>query len=199
MTLADDVRMHAARIDHEWDRRAIDWPLTPESVVVEVGGYTGRWALQIAERYGPRLYVFEPQHWAYTVCCEVLADRATVEPYGLGAEDGYLPMGAYGTDGSSFVSEQEPFAAGQLKDIGAAFRDLEIRHIDLMLMNIEGYEYALLPHMLGRGILPDRLMVQFHPPEPGGMLTGQMFERLADAGYRVAWTYGVVLTAWERV
>ena len=83
-TRVADVRAHAAALHNEWDRKAIDWPLNHESVVVEVGGYTGRWALQIADRYAPRLFVFEPQFWAFEVCREVLGDRAVVLPYGLG-------------------------------------------------------------------------------------------------------------------
>jgi hypothetical protein len=82
--MLDDVRARAANPEHEWDRRALDWPLTMHSVVVEVGGYCGRWALQIAERYGPRLFVFEPQAWAADVCRAVLGKRANVYTVALG-------------------------------------------------------------------------------------------------------------------
>jgi hypothetical protein len=60
VTLADwvaEAKASAAVVEHPWDVQALDWPLTAESVVVEVGGYKGRWALQIAERYAPRLMV----------------------------------------------------------------------------------------------------------------------------------------------
>jgi FkbM family methyltransferase len=197
--LAAETRAAALDLQHEWDRRAIDWPLDKNSVVVEVGGYKGRWALQIAERYQPRLYVFEPQEWAYGVCCAVLGDRATVLPYGLGVEDGYLPMGEYETDGCSFIKEYEPYAACQIKVIDAVFRHFGITHIDLMLMNIEGYEYTLLPYMFERGILPCRLMVQFHTfADKDGMHLAKIYQRLEEHHYRIAWTYGVMLTAWEK-
>lgn len=195
--MIEDVRRRAATIEHEWDARALDWPLNEQSVVVEVGGYTGRWALQIAERYHPRLYVFEPQPWAADVCHEVLGKRATVIQLALGDDDGEVIMGGWGTDGCSLLKEGgEP--AVRMREIGSLFRNLEIDHIDLMLMNIEGYEYTLIPHMLGQGIFPDRLMVQLHPPDPDGGATERVYLRLAEAGYRVVWTYGIVLTAWER-
>ena len=189
--LTDNVFAAAARIEHEWDARAIDWPLNEQSIVVEVGGYTGRWALQIAERYHCRLEVFEPQPWAAAVCAEVLRPyNASVLPWGVGVRDEELPMGGWETDGCSFVKA----ADGQTCKLAEASQVLP-PHIDLMLMNIEGYEYTLLPHMLDCGILPDRLMVQFHEYDPTA--TGRLFARLADAGYRVVWTYGLVLTAWE--
>jgi len=92
------------------------------------------------------------------------------------------------------------FAAGF--SIGAAFKELKIGRIDLMLMNIESYEYVLLPHMLDAGILPRRLMVQFHPWHDAfdeyGMALAKLHTRLDDLGYKIAWTYGILLTAWER-
>lgn len=193
-----NTRARAAELDHEWDRRALDWPLTRESVVVEVGGYTGRWALQIAERYAPRLYVFEPQLWAAQVCRGVLGSKGIVFPYALGATSGAMLMGEWETDGCSLVKPSAEHPC-EMVEISRTFRELQLSHIDLMLMNIEGYEYTLLPHMLDQGILPQRLMVQFHTfADPDGMQTAQIYERLAATGYRVAWTYGVVLTAWER-
>lgn len=196
MTIADDTRARAAHPEHEWDRKAIDWPLTSDSVVVEVGGYTGRWALQIQERYNPQIVVFEPQFWAFEVCREILSSRTIVLPYGLGIEDGYFPMGKYGTDGCTFVSGGD--GQGRMCDIGRVFAEIGITHIDLMLMNIEGYEYTLIPHMLDRGILPDRLMVQFHP-QPNDERTMAIYDLLETHGYTVVWTYGDVLSAWERV
>lgn len=197
MTYADAARERAAELDHPWDRRALEWPLTHESVVVEAGGYIGRWALQIAERYAPRLYVFEPQGWAYNACREVLGDRATVLGYGLGVADGFAHMRAYETDGCTFVDGDGPMA--EMREIGGVVKRFGLSHIDLMLINIEGYEYTLIPHMLDQGILPQRLMVQFHTfADPSGVETGRIFDRLAEFGYRIAWTYGIVLTAWER-
>jgi FkbM family methyltransferase len=196
--LVAEAKASAAQIDHPWDMRAIDWPdLTPDSVVAEVGGYKGRWALQIAERYRPRLFVFEPQTWAAEVCRAALGDAATVLNYGLGVEDVEHGMGEWETDGCSFVKSSTvgPVHFGLIREIGAAFNRLGITTVDLLLMNIEGYEYMLLPHMLDHGILPRRLMVQFHGSDAD---TTAMFDRLAAAGYTVLWTYGQVLTAWER-
>jgi FkbM family methyltransferase len=185
--MLDDVRARAANPEHEWDRRALDWPLTMSSVVVEVGGYCGRWALQIAERYGSRLFVFEPQAWAADVCRAVLGKRANVYNVALGDQDATLPMGDYETDGCSFGKDGTQ-GMGQMREIGAMFEQCQITNrIDLMLMNIEGYEYTLIPYMLSVGIRPKRLMVQCH---------GDMIDRID--GYRMLWTYGMVLTAWER-
>jgi FkbM family methyltransferase len=196
--LADAARHAAATIEHPWDQRAIEWPLTQESVVIDVGGYIGRWALQIVERYHPRLYVFEPQPWAADVCRDVLGDNATVLPFGLGAESGSMPMGRYETDGCSFLREDAPVVTCPIREIGETLQKIGISTIDLMMMNIEGYEYILLPHMLDQGILPQRLMVQFHPFDAYVAQTGPLQQRMEQAGYRASWAYGLILIAWEK-
>lgn len=195
------ARQAAAAIDHPWDARALEWPLTAESTVIEVGGYIGRWALQIAERFHPRLYVFEPQVWAACVCEAVLGNQAAVLTYGLGTGHATLPMGGWETDGCSFVKPSLgiPGTFGVMREIGETFKALGITHIDLMMMNIEGGEYNLIPHMLDMGILPQRLMVQFHTfADPDGAKLAHIHERMAQAGYIVPWTYGPFLTAWEK-
>lgn len=200
--MADEVRRRAAHVEHVWDERAIDWPLTMSSVVVEVGGYTGRWALQIAQRYAPRLFVFEPQPWAVDVCRAVLGDAAHVYNVALGDRDGTFPMGRWETDGCSLVNVVDNQQTGQMREIKGMLGPLQCQiadRIDLMLINIEGYEYTLLPHMLDVSILPKRLLMQWHLfGDPDGAIMAQHWTRLETLGYRIVWTYGVMLTAWER-
>lgn len=181
----------AANPEHAWDLRAIDWPLTPHSTVIEVGGYKGRWAFQIATRYNPRLFVFEPQPWAASCCAHLMPYQATVETYALGDRDGTVAMSKWGTDGCAIEGGGDEWAP--MREMSAAFDRLGITTIDLMLINIEGYEFTLIPHMIERGMLPTRLMVQFHDAdrEPN------IWSLLSGAGYRVLWTYPA-LTAWER-
>lgn len=68
------------------------------------------------------------------------------------------------------------------------------------MMNIEGYEFALIPHMLELGIF-DRItyfMCQFHPYDGDeGHLYDQIRESLFEKmDYR--FDHGTTLTCWER-
>ncbi len=195
---ADATRARAAELDHAWDRRAIDWPgLGSTSVVVEVGGYIGRWALQIAERYQPQLYVFEPQLWARDVCREVLAPYPSAWVFGvaLGTHDHNATMGEWETDGCSLVKDGAQIVA--MHEIGRFFEELRLTRIDLMLMNIEGYEYTLLSHMLDRGLMPDRLMVQWHLFADVEGRQQAIIDQIEQTHDRL-WDYGNVLMAWGR-
>lgn len=196
--LVCEVYRTAAIFNYEWDKKAIDWPrLNSNSVVVEIGGFTGRWSLQIAQKYNPNLYIFEPQKWCCLVLQEALREyKARIYPYGLATNDGNLPVYEYGTDGCTLhprAGKTRNNKSVQLKEIKTTFWEEQIRHIDLMLMNIEGYEFDLIPHMLENGIFPEVLMVQFHNTE-------KMPEtrKIMEEFYSLIWDYGEALSAWRR-
>jgi hypothetical protein len=59
---------------------------------------------------------------------------------------------------------------------------------DLLRMDIEGAEYAVLDDMLATGILPRQLLVEFHHrfPQVGLGATRRAIAGLRAAGYRIA-------------
>lgn len=185
---------------------SFDWPLTEESVVVELGGYQGRWAVEIARRYNPRLYVFEPQTWAWERCRATLVDfpKAQVFDYALGVQAGEFPMGDFWTDGCSFVKDAghgKPMGTGRMQAIGQTLAGLGLAQVDLLLMNIEGYEYTLLPHMLEIGLVPDvvaGLMVQFHDFADGHAWQYAVICKQIERHYAARFDFGLTLAGWER-
>jgi FkbM family methyltransferase len=184
---------------NDWDEKSFDFPLTNESVVFEVGGYIGRWATEIEARYHPRLYVFEPQLWAFEKLIHRLA-TPYVYNFGLGVEDGVFPMGRFETDGCSFVDvpEDKPSAFGTIVEISSFLKLNKVRNIDLMLMNIEGYEFTLIPYMIDMGIMKkvNYFMCQFHLL---GKYEGayELIRRKMGQMKRVRFEYGTTLTCWE--
>jgi len=183
---------------NEWDLKSFEWDLRPESVVIECGAFHGRWALEIATRYHPKLYLFEPQKWLEAELKFAFKGyRAQVCPFGLGTENKTTTLWEFGNDGATFVSNADARDIGQMaeiREIRTAFTEIGLGVIDLMLINIEGGEYTLIPHMFERSILPKWLMVQMHLKfGDEHKLRAQIAEH-----YRLLWDYGSILTAWER-
>ena len=194
---AQAVRDHAASFNFEWDIRAVDWPqLNQDSVVVEVGGYTGRWSLQIADRYKSNMIIFEPQVWCCVVMEEVFEEyKAKIYPFGLAMKDSEEQVTEFGTDGCTVVPRSYITGLTRalvFKEIHGVFYSEGLKHIDMMMINIEGGEFTLIPHMLKVGILPEILMVQFHGPE-------KMLETRKDMNkyYIPIWDYSEALSAWK--
>lgn len=190
------------------------WPLVKEfslpadSIVVVVGAYKGITMDLLDELYHPSLiYGFEPQPWAAKEAFERLKEkfpRLQVYNAALGVTEGDYEMGEWGTDACSLVNTG-PSARehGIVHVVPAETYFNNIPHCDLMVMNIEGYEFTLLPHMRAQEILKkvDRLAVQWHTDLAPG-LDETMVARYIDELYvvdefmlkrdeRPAWTYHV--------
>lgn len=193
-----EAQQSAVQFDNDWDIDAVMWnDLDSNSVVFEIGSFKGRWALQMAQRYNPTLYCFEPQNWCYRVTREVLKNfNANVFNFGLGVQNEKIPMGEFGTDGCSFVRGTRGLGMGEIRDIFEVLGVLQVENIDLALVNIEGYEYILLPYMMAKNIKPQKLLIQFHNYD-GRNREQETRELLVKSGYRVMWDYGTVLSAWE--
>lgn len=207
--------------DNQWDRDSFDWPHLPaQPVILEVGGFEGRWLAEMARRYGGDLYAFEPQEWANKRIYERVRDaigpegRATITvvPYGLGEQDATMQMGGWGTDACSFLLDDAFYARfpdegrrdrgeGRIREVGAALAELGIEHVDVMMVNIEGYEYRLLPLLLSSGMIERirYISVQFHRAhDPDGSIERGIFRRMSDT-HDLLWAYpDGVLAAWER-
>ena len=62
----------------------VDYPLSENSIVFDVGGYMGEWSLKIAERYNPYIYVFEPVPEFYSIIVERFRGNPKVSVYNFG-------------------------------------------------------------------------------------------------------------------
>lgn len=162
---------------------ATDFDLPPNSNVVIIGAYKG-----ITMELLARLYIdykqiigFEPQLWAVEEARKRFKEEQLssiyILPYGLGnstraGKEGMgvvLPMVEHDTDACSFVnknSSRQP-GSGLIRDADIVFHDFFMEPpqiIDLMVVNIEGGEYELLPYLDGIGWFKriNRLAVQWH-------------------------------------
>lgn len=147
---------------------ALDWPLTEDSHVWEIGGFEGRWAEQIWNKFHCHITIFEPQLWAVENMKIRFAGitKIDIRPYGLSLNDEMLQIGNYHTDGASLVKNdgREPTMPGFFKGFYHEIYDFP-HDIDLALMNIEGYEYTLIPAFISSGMMGrfSDFWCQFHP------------------------------------
>lgn len=196
---------------NEWDERSLDWQLPPDAVIVEVGGFAGRWIGAMYDRYPGDYYVYEPQMWAIERIRQRIEPREgrTMEflPYGLGLKTEVVELGGFHTDAASVLKTD----AWYDRNPGEGRRDrgrivlqpvaaeLTMPRIDVLCMNIEGYEFVLLPEMRRRGII-DRirnLVVQFHEGYDVPTNEEQIRLMLGET-HDVIWDYPA-LTAWRRI
>lgn len=129
---------------------ALDWELTEDSHVWEIGGFEGRWAQQIWDKFHCHVTIFEPQLWAVEKMKKRFEgiDKIEIRPYGLLPTPGFHLLFNFGNDGASLYDYQrDGKEVCEFRNYLYEIRDFGIE-IDLALINTEGSEWELLPNII---------------------------------------------------
>lgn len=173
--------------------------LASHSVVLSFGvGEDVSFDLGIIRKYACSIHAFDPTPKSVAwVEANVNDPRFILHPLGVAAHDGdlclYLPakeewVSASLIAGSHTRNESVTVPARRLSTI---IRDLGLRRVDLLKMDIEGAEYSVLSDYFGdsSAILPSQIALEFHHffPAFGLESTRTALRILRSKGYRSAW------------
>lgn len=168
----------------------LQYPLNDSSLVLDVGGFRGDFVDWCRKRWSCRVETFEP----LASFCDGIKARFANDPdvivhdYGLGARSETRDFSVRGDSSSAYFDSNDPAlvkAEIRLVDVVLFFRSLEAP-VDLMKINIEGGEYALLPRMLDTGLVRRvrYFQVQYHGigagPEGAAAARDSIREQLSD-------------------
>lgn len=179
---------------------ALDWPLNEDSHVWEIGGYEGRWAQQIWDKFHCNITIFEPQTWAVMKMEERFEgiEKIDIRSYGLWDKDTTLPIGGFFTDGASIMPThyKEPMSEGRFKDYRTEIDNFPFQ-VDVALMNIEGAEYRLLDELTKTRAINkfDNIWVQFHPLDDNDTTHEILFRQIARTHFML-WNCFPTAVAW---
>ena len=143
----------------------LNYELSSDSIVFDLGGYEGQWASDIFSKYQCTIYLFEP----FKPYCENIRSRFSkngklkIFDFGLGQSDKVLKL--YAMDDASSVFKQNGVPHDiEIKNASDFIRNLDVPLIDLMKINIEGGEYELLEELIDSGLIVKikNIQVQFH-------------------------------------
>jgi FkbM family methyltransferase len=179
----------------------LNYDLSAESVVFDLGGYIGQWASDIYSMHRCQLYVFEP----VSAFAERISDRFRKNPcirifsFGLASstrEASIVPAG----NGSSLFKTAGHAERVQLREARAFLVEQGIRGIDLMKVNIEGGEYELLEHLLDHGLMPTvtDLQIQFHDFVPNAFRRMRAIQARLILTHDVTFQYEFLWENWHR-
>jgi len=142
-----------------------NWPLTPDSIVIDAGGYEGNFAKHIHEKHGCTVHVLEPVTQFYlNILATVRHPKIHIHHFGIGGSS-LLELftiqgdtsGKYANNGrTDYVSIHE------VHEVLSVFS----RHgkVDLLKLNIEGMEFGVLEKLFQSAQigLVKNLLIQFH-------------------------------------
>lgn len=179
---------------------ALNWAdIDSDSTVWEIGGFEGRWAAQMVEKYNPFISIFEPQPWAVTRLNDKFGanNKVSILPFGLWVMDAHLPLYKYETDGASLLDEGARTQVCEFKDIHPRAHG----NVDVCLMNVEGAEFVLIPYLMGLGLMKNfrYFWCQFHTFVPDADLRANGIYKGMLQTHKKIWDYYPTAVAWERL
>lgn len=175
------------------------WTFNPtllgrDSVVYSAGiGEDISFDLGLIARFGVTVHAFDPTpksiEWLRS---QALPPKLVVHEYGIAPQDGRLTF--YQPENPAYVSlsvveRATPTEAVSLpvRELKGIMRELGHSSIDLLKMDIEGSEYAVLEDLVARAIPIRQLLVEFHHrfPGVGDDKTKAAIDLLESSGYRL--------------
>jgi FkbM family methyltransferase len=176
-----------------------------ESLVLDVGAYTGEWAQEIIDAYNPRVIAFEPDPRNYRQLAKKAQSNPHLTGYNFGLEDKnaqvrmsleYLGSSVLSDDNDSVGVD---WAEVELRDIADTWKSLQLDHVDLMKINIEGSEFPLLERMIETNLLEKVgcFMIQFHEWHPGAYSRRRKIHKVLRRTHRLVWDYHFIWEKWE--
>lgn len=188
----------------------LEYDLTADSLVWDVGAYRGDFACEIVKRYACRVWCFEPM-LVYVDAIRrrlgMLTDRAMMFPFGLLDEDRKEIIALAGDRTSLYPqASEDALYEGGVKmpatfcDVSAFLADRPIERVDLTKVNIEGGEFPLLRRLVDTGDVKKfgYLQIQFHPFYPKAY---ELYEQIAadlNRTHVLSWRRPWIWESWKR-
>jgi len=174
------------------------WPVVPEMLPGEPLVYsfgTGEdisFDLAMIERHGAHVHAFDPtpraQDW---IQGQQLPRTFHFHPIGIGARDETVAF--FPPADERHVSYSNAPAPNQTREpvqsevrrLATIMADLAHRHVDVLKMDVEGFEYGVIDDMIASGLRPTFVLAEFHHRmyEAGDEDTLAAVEALRGAGY----------------
>jgi FkbM family methyltransferase len=178
----------------------VNYDLSQDSVVFDLGGYEGQWTSDIFARYCCLIHVFEPvQDYAKQIEKRFAKNRRIVVHHcGLASESCKVKI-AMDRDGSSTFKTGATTTEGILVKAIDFLRDNEISKIDLIKINIEGGEYELLEHLIDTKFVGNikNIQVQFHNFVPNAEQRMLRIQKDLEKTHTLTYQYRFVWENWR--
>jgi len=157
---------HRKWIKDKGEQLRLDYKLSKDSVVFDIGGYKGNWTSDIYNKYNCKVFVFEPiKKFSEEIRNRFRTNnKILVHDYGISDSNEEAKISLF-DNGSSVIHDwNTSFETINLVDIVDFIRKNNITKVDLMKINVEGGEYKILNRLINSDYIKicKNLQIQFH-------------------------------------
>ena len=180
----------------------LNYDLNENSIILDLGGYTGVWAQQMINKYNPFVCIIEPIPEFYNGMVEKFNTNSKVKLLNVGVgvknKEGVLILSNDGT--SSNLTNGEKINV-KFKTIETILKDFNVNEVDVIQINIEGDEYELLEYMLKTGSINKfkHIQIQFHHGIKNDIIRRENIHNgLTANNFKIRFNYPFVWESWEK-
>jgi FkbM family methyltransferase len=186
-----------------FDVKRITYPLNSESLVLDIGGYDGVWAMPVFCRYQPEICIYEPHPKLAEQCRQIFLgnSKVTVVEAGLSDHNGTAKFYGDSPEGSVYKNESRKIIEITLRKASDELKKrFKGRRINLMSINIEGSEYDVLPDLIENYDMTsiDYLIIQFHAIVPDYQKKCAEIRKGLEKTHHLEWKYDMIWESWGR-
>ncbi|QQG42249.1 MAG: FkbM family methyltransferase [Candidatus Woesebacteria bacterium] len=154
-------------IDHGDETLYTKYPLSSKSLVLDIGGYEGKFSDQIITLYNPKIVIYEPVKKFFLNLKRRYRTKNSVSVlnWGLSNKNTLTKVRLSG-DGTSIYSKSGEMEKVRFLDAAIALKKYSA--IDLISINIEGSEYDVVERIIDSGVIKriKNIQIQFHRVVP---------------------------------
>jgi FkbM family methyltransferase len=187
----------------------INYELNDDSVVIDLGGYYGLWIDEILKKNNPHIpniILVEPvpEFYNHLVKKYENYEKIKVMNVGVSTDKNETTKSLYvSNDGSSTNFNTNVNSVIQIKTlpIDKILSDNNFNQIDLLQINIEGDEYALMEYLIESKIINKfkNIQIQFHLGIENDIERRDNIQKnLISNGFRNKFDYPFVWESWEK-
>lgn len=179
----------------------LDYPLSQNSIVLDLGGYEGQWTSDIFSMYQCNVLVFEPfKPFAEKIVRRFRHnEKIKVFDFGLSKTNESKKIFFNKDSTSAFRGEGESTII-ELRQASSFLKSNGVEFIDLMKINIEGGEYDLLEELISSGWCEriQNIQVQFHDFVPDAAKRMGAIQASLSKTHSLTYQYEFVWENWEK-
>jgi FkbM family methyltransferase len=180
------------------EEHRVDYPLNEKSLVVDVGGLTGDWAIRVFCRHACHIDIYEP-HPVLIGKVRINFkgnDKIKIYGFGLGGEYGTLTL--YGDSFNASIFKNDTGGETKVRIVKASCAFEQYNHIDLLKINVEGAEYGIMNDLLANYDMRkiDNLQIQFHGNVPGYVEKREEIRKELKKTHHMTWNYDYIFENW---
>jgi len=182
------------------DVLSFDYKLNKDSVAFVVGAFEGDYLGKLNNRFKCKIYGFEPIEEYYYILQNKFDKYLNINLFNFGMSDKTekVKFSKIG-ESSSLYSNASNLVEVDLKSITEFLEENKINSIDLLYMNIEGGEYAVLQQLIDDEIIKSikHLQVQYHNIDNDSIRKRKNINKLISKTHSRKFNYPFIWERWD--